>query len=63
MSDRKYTKNEIAWAIGELKRKRPGTEPTEEQAVKLLDTFGKFKSMLEDKINIDSQKNKMKKAD
>lgn len=55
MNDTKYTKEEITWAISELKRKRPGTEPTEAQAIKLLDTFGKFKGMIAEKVGKDTK--------
>lgn len=56
MNSTKYKKGEIDWALSELKRKRPEQEPTVAQAIKLLDTFGKFKGMIADKIDKDSKK-------
>ena len=55
MSKHNYTKTEIDWAMAELKRKRPRTEPKEEQAIKLLDTFSKFKGMIAEKVGKDTK--------
>lgn len=56
MNSTKFKKEEIDWALSELKKKRPGQEPTVAQAIKLLDTFGKFEGMIADKIDKDSKK-------
>jgi len=54
----KYTKTQIEWAKVEIKKKKPGSNPTQEQAIKLLDTFDKFSGMVFDKVNKDTKKNK-----
>ena len=54
----KYTKTQIEWAKAEIKKKRPGSNPTQEQAIKLLDTFDKFSGMVFDKVNKYTKKNK-----
>ena len=57
MSNTKYTKKEIEWALGEIKKKKPDSNPTKKQAIKLLNTFGKFSGMVFNKVSEDTKKN------
>ena len=54
-----YTEEQINWALEEL-RKKGVNNPTQEQAIKLLDTFKDFSKMVVGKINKDKRDGKLK---
>ncbi len=54
MTNASYTEKEIEWAKTELRKK--GVEnPTQEQAIKLLDTFKEFGKVVVDKVDEDKK--------
>lgn len=59
MSKLKYTKEEIEWAINELKKKHP-EKATVEQAIKLLDTMQDFVGIPINEIKKDKKSGKLK---
>lgn len=60
MSDSKYTEEEINWAIGELNKKHP-ERSNREQAIKFLDTFGKFGNIIANKLVEDKKSGRLEK--
>lgn len=59
MIDSKYTEEEIAWAINELKKKHP-ERANRKQAIKFLDTFGKLGGIIAKTLITDKKSGKVK---
>jgi hypothetical protein len=59
MTNSNYTEDEINWALEEL-RKKGVKDPTREHAIKLLDTFKEFGSMVVGEIDKDKKSGKLK---